>query len=34
MRVSTENIIHLDSCWVGRGALEIIHGIPLQTVTG
>jgi hypothetical protein len=30
MRVSTENIVQLESCWVGRGAVEIIHGIPLQ----
>jgi hypothetical protein len=30
MRVSTENIVQSESCWVGRGAVEIIHGIPLQ----
>jgi hypothetical protein len=30
MRVCTENIVQLESCWVGRGAVEIIHGIPLQ----
>jgi hypothetical protein len=30
MRVSTGNIVHLESCWEGRGALEIIHGIPFQ----
>ena len=25
-----KKIIHLESCWVGRGAVNIIHGIPLQ----
>lgn len=30
MRVSTGKIVQLESCWVGRGAVEIIHGIPLQ----
>jgi hypothetical protein len=30
MRVSTENIVQLESCRVGRSAVDTIHGIPLQ----